>query len=593
MYPAALLLTLVLPFEAIQPVLVTPWVSLTDEKLVLVVAVVAWVAMGARALPSNAEWRAVLPSLTLLLVALVAAINAPEFGDEALRFAWRLAAAAFVLLLAVRVASERSRLTGLLWAVGIGAGISGLLGIGEATGWAPLNPTLSLFKVAPTRVAGELRVSASFQYATIAAMYFEMAAPLAIVLAATTARRWPRLLAVAIATVCTANVVLSMSRAGILTLGLVLAVLLLAGWRKPQLRRIVLPAVASAGVLLGGVAILTARNPVFDMRLVTESDADWYGAAYIAPTALSLVSAEPATIAVDVRNEGRIVWSNSGNRPFALGYRWLTADGTGVLDVPPGEVPLTHDVAPGETIHLQTLVQVPALPPGSYRLDWGMLQRDVLQFYERGWANAETAVTVSPGFAAVAMPGVLERDDAEAPWVVGRLELWGAALRLIQTQPLLGVGPDNFRHLYGAQLGLETWDERVQANNLYLEVLADVGLLGLAAFLWVVAAPLLVARRLLTARFARSLSRDGKSSSKEDLSHREYSDTRRGAAQRRSAESGSGEVKAAIVLGVTAAVVAFLVHGLLDSFLAFTPTALLLWMLLGMLAAQKPQVSGR
>jgi hypothetical protein len=52
-------------------------------------------------------------------------------------------------------------------------------------------------------------------------------------------------------------------------------------------------------------------------------------------------------------------------------------------------------------------------------------------------------------------------------------------------------------------------------------------------------------------------------------------------------------VKAAIVLGVTAAIVAFLVHGLLDSFLAFTPTALLLWMLLGMLAAQKPQVSGR
>jgi len=60
-YPAAVLLALVLPFEAIQPVLVTPWVSLTDEKLVLLVAVVAWVALGARAAPSNAEWRAVLP----------------------------------------------------------------------------------------------------------------------------------------------------------------------------------------------------------------------------------------------------------------------------------------------------------------------------------------------------------------------------------------------------------------------------------------------------------------------------------------------------------------------------------------------------
>jgi O-antigen ligase len=178
-----------------------------------------------------------------------------------------------------------------------------------------------------------------------------------------------------------------------------------------------------------------------------------------------------------------------------------------------------------------------------------MLQRDVLKFYERGWANGSTVVTLASGSAAVAMPAVLERDDAEAPWVVGRLELWGAALRLIQTRPLLGVGPDNFRHLYGAQLGLETWDERVQANNLYLEVLADVGVLGLAAFLWMVGAPLRRARLLI----------------KEN----------------------------ALALGVILAIGAFLVHGLLDSFLAFTPTALLLWMLLGMLAAQKPQVSGR
>src|SRR5207244_8980650 len=123
------------------------------------------------------------------------------------------------------------------------------------------------------------------------------------------------------------------------------------------------------------------------------------------------------TVAVDVRNEGRIAWSGAGNRPFALGYRWLTADGTGVLDVPPGEVALPLDVAPGETIHLQTLVHVPALPAGSYRLDWGMLQRDVLQFYERGWANAETLVTVrpSPIGAAASMPSVAPRDDAEAP----------------------------------------------------------------------------------------------------------------------------------------------------------------------------------
>ena len=184
----------------------------------------------------------------------------------------------------------------------------------------------------------------------------------------------------------------------------------------------------------------------------------------------------------------------------------------------------------------------------------------MVQFYERGSANAESLVTVSqpPNGVVVQMPATSLRDDGEAPWVVGRLELWGAALRLIETRPLLGVGPDNFRHLYGAQLGLETWDERVQANNLYLELLADVGLLGLAAFLWLTLPTLTAAVRGLRAKPSTAIS---------------Y-----------------------WLLGCCLGVLAFLVHGLLDSFLAFTPTALLFWMLLGMipsLTAQKPQVSGR
>jgi hypothetical protein len=50
-YPAAVLLALVLPFEVIKPVLTTAWFSLTDEKLVLLLALAAWLCLGARALP--------------------------------------------------------------------------------------------------------------------------------------------------------------------------------------------------------------------------------------------------------------------------------------------------------------------------------------------------------------------------------------------------------------------------------------------------------------------------------------------------------------------------------------------------------------
>jgi hypothetical protein len=552
-YPAALLLALVLPFEAIPPVVG----SLSDEKVALCLLAAAWLGQGSRALPMRDEVRALLPTGSLLLAALISALLAPDFGDDALRFVWRLAAVGFVLLVTLRIARDRTRATGLLWAIVVGGGLSGLLGLGEALNSSGLDPVLKLFKVAPTRVGGELRVGASFQYATIAAMYFEMVVPLAIVLAATTGRHWLRGMAVATAAVCTADVALSLTRAGVVTLLLEYGVLGAVALTHASWRKLRGPTLVGAATLAGGVALLLARNPVVDLRLLTESDADWYGAAYSAPTALTLVSGQSAGVTLDVRNEGRITWVTSGAHPFALGYRWLSADGGQVLDLPVGQVNLPRDVRPGETVQLHASVQVPNLPAGTYRIDWGMLQRDVLQFHERGWADAETVVQVGPppDGAPTALPALSPRDDGEAPWVVGRVYLWSAAVRMIQAHPLLGVGPDNFRHFYGAELGLETWDERVQANNLYLEILADMGILGLAAFVAVVVAAAASARRGVRTR-----------------------------------EIDTGTY---LVLGATLSAAAFLVHGLADSFLAFTPTALLFWILLGVLQAQKPHVSGR
>ena len=553
LFPAALLVAALLPFAAIPPLVTTPWFALTDDKLVLLTLIAAWALLGKRAIPSPAEWRTLLPSLVFVLVTLVSArLAAAEYADEALRYALRLLAAAFVMLVVLRLGETPGRTNSLLWAIVIGGGASALLGVGESLQWAFAQPVLSLFKVAPTRVGGELRVGASFQYATIASMYFEMVAPLAITLAATARGRTAQFLGIAIAVVCTANVVLSLTRAGMLTLGVVYAMLLFAAFRI-DVRRILVPTLLSAGVLLGGVGLLFWHDQVFDLRLITESDADWYGAKYTAPAALTLQANQTAKIDLDVRNEGRITWTTSGDHPFALGYRWLTNDGDGVLDLPPAEVPLPRDIPPGDNIHLLATVNVPDLPSGSYRLDWGMLQRDVLQFYERGWTDAQTKVSVDTAAPGATMPAITERDDAEAPWVVGRLDLWSAAVKLFAAHPLLGVGPDNFRHYYGAEFGLEGWDERVQANNLYLEILADLGIVGLLAFLGVIVGPI------------RSIIRTLRT-----------------------------QDEAYIALGVAVSAGAFLLHGLLDSFLAFTPTALVLWMLLAISArAQKPQVSGR
>src|SRR5207248_4648636 len=120
-YWAALGLGLLLPFAAIPPLIATPWFGVTDDKLILLVVLAAWLLLGRGALPTRAEWRVLMPTLALIGVAVVSArLAPPDYAAEAVRFILRLIAAGVVLLVALRV-----RTRALLWAVAIGAGLSG------------------------------------------------------------------------------------------------------------------------------------------------------------------------------------------------------------------------------------------------------------------------------------------------------------------------------------------------------------------------------------------------------------------------------------------------------------------------------------
>ena len=57
---------------------------------------------------------------------------------------------------------------------------------------------------------------------------------------------------------------------------------------------------------------------------------------------------------------------------------------------------------------------------------------------------------------------------------------------MVKTHPF-GVGPDNYRLEYGRYLGAERWDTNIYSNNLYLELLTGSGILGLAAFVLMLA----------------------------------------------------------------------------------------------------------
>ena len=550
LYGLSLALGLGLPFEPLRPLLSLPGLELNHLKLLLGAGALVWFAG-----PARRQVRQLWPAALFLGLAAISALLAPVDRAEALRFSGRLATDVIALALGLTVATSPRHLAGLVGAIAIGAGISALLGLGEAAGWPSLAPLLGTFKVAPTRVGGELRVSASFQYATIAAMYFELVAPLAVALAAASTNRLLRWLATLVVILSSSMVALSLTRAGLLALLAAFGLLLGLAWRQPAWRGLVTPTlfgVAGLGLSLLGLGL---RDAAFATRVATENDWGWYAASYDAPAALDLAADGPVLSATIVaHNSGAATWTPSGEHPFALAYRWLTADGTAELALPAVAIDLPADVPPGQAVALSIPVQVPpSLAPDDYRLAWGMQQRNVLWFHDRGDPDAETLVHVAapagpqPGSTPAPVALAPRSDAAIAEPPVPRLQLWRAALLLWGAHPLLGIGPDNFRHVYGAVLGLDQWDVRVHANNLYLELLADLGLLGSLAW-WLIVLPAI-------------------SSVVGGL---------------RAQPGGPAGVWLA---GLGASLVAYGVHGALDAFLGFTSVATLFWLIVGLSSA--------
>jgi O-antigen ligase len=129
----------------------------------------------------------------------------------------------------------------------------------------------------------------------------------------------------------------------------------------------------------------------------------------------------------------------------------------------------------------------------------------------------------------------------------GRLTLWRTALRMLARYPVTGVGPDNYRLMYGTYAGLGEFDTRVHTNNMYLEMLVGGGIVGGLAFAWL---------------------------------------CWRACGQFVAAARPAGDTSLALLgIGVLAAGAAVAIHGFVDSFLSFTATYILIAVTLGLASA--------
>jgi O-antigen ligase len=488
-------------------------------------------------------------ALVLLLVYLVSSSAAAASGGSVLpwKFTLRIGAAVVAFALASAALSLFPRFDLLFFAFAASGAVTAAVALLEWTDWPPIEVLLAPFREHSFEVGGRPRVAGTFSYPNTAGGFLVLALAPAMSFAARPLRAgWKRASAFLVSIAMFTAIVLTYSRGALLgALAAAVSLWWLARRTNPSAGRALLGLQASFVLVAIG---LLALEPSLRWRASSEGDRSWY-LADIAPEEerLALAPGELGGTAVSVTNAGRLTWGSAGAKPFHLSYRWfrLREDG-GVepLELEGERTRLTCALAPGEEVTLEAAVRAPRLP-GSYVLIWDMVQEHTTWFSDKVGLGAPVSVVVG-GETHAAMPRPRELRDwiAERTWRPGRRELWGIAVRLFLGHPWLGVGPDNFRWLYGPAAGQATWDTRVFSNSLYLELLATVGVLGFAAFAFLVGSAFV--------RLARRL------------------------------RSGDPALEAATL---AAALLGFLVHGLVDYLLAFTGIYLAFFVLLGAASA--------
>ena len=484
---ALLAIAIVAPFER---VLITVPGAFTVTSVEVVVAIglgmLTW-RVGPRALMASVPRPILVPGAVWLLTLVAAALLTSFEQGNAIRFVLRMFMAAWLFVVTRHVVDTGDAARLLVRTLVAVAAVVAWIAVLEAAQIPAVMTALTTFRPGFHVVGGQLRATSTLVYPTIASMYFEMAFALGLWLLLDPSRQRPRLercLVFFALTVIGAGISATFTRAGLIAMAVAIAAVAairLGRVSRAQAGLSTLTALATALI----VVVFVAHSPeLLATRLSTEGSEAWYGARYEVPKTLSLDTGRGHRVPVTVANTGRLTWDSSADPAFALSYHWLRAD-TGAVVVFEGQrTRFPTVVRPHTSIAVHADVIAPA-EPGSYTLVWDVVHETRSWLSTEGVAAARTFVTVSGKPA-----GVVETKMAQLPTATmrpARPALWSAALRMAADHPLLGVGPDNYRLTYGSYLGIQRWDHRVHANNMYLEVMTGAGSIGLLALLWLLA----------------------------------------------------------------------------------------------------------
>lgn len=526
-----------------------------------------------------------LPAMSLILASALSTIFG-EYKTLGAQFVYRLVMGLMVyasVWLALR--GRRRVLMSLGTFVGA-ALLSASIGLMEFLPGVNLEGWLMPFRPQPTTVGGLLRLSGSFEYANGAAVYFEMALPVLLGLAVLFSSR--RLVAGVFGEGrITPRQLRAMQAALFVAVGLLGMALILtfsrASWAGAVasvgafglaafLRRRALgdrglwsevwrPLAVAVGVLALATVYTYVTHPLLRLRLTGENDRSWYNYHLQQGSIPSISVGDVVTVPVSLTNMGPMPWNAQRVPKVHLSYHWKSpgSEFYAVFDGPRTALP--HDVGPGESVQVEAIVEAPR-KAGTYVLEWDLVQEDVTWFYEKSRVRFQSAIVTvgeATGQAKALPPNTrppvsvqtIENSDSST---VPRGELWSAAFAMFRNHPITGVGPDGFRNLYGKYAGKDNWNKNIYTNNMYIEMFTNLGIVGGSAFLWLVG--------LALWRTARNtlLPFDG----------------------------GTRPLRTAgvwvVCAAAGAALLSFLLHGLVDYFLFSTPLYTIFWFIMAISA---------